>query len=134
MDSKRYATGASLAALLFVISAAVPTVAQQPTDLNTIMVLAPRITYKITRDRGSAIPQKVEIAEKSALVDYGDLDLTRTADLYTLQERVETASARICKELSELFPDGTPSTPVCIRRATDDAMQQVEQTARNSAR
>ncbi|HEU4774622.1 MAG TPA: UrcA family protein [Lysobacter sp.] len=134
MTSRISATGAGFAALLIGISAAGSAIAQEPTDLNTITVLAPRITYQTTRDRSSAIPKKLEIAQKSAMVDYGDLDLTRTADLYTLKERVEAAATRICGELSELFPDGTPSTPVCTRRATDDAMAQVERTARNASR
>ncbi|HUH91031.1 MAG TPA: UrcA family protein [Lysobacter sp.] len=134
MASRIFATGAGFAGLLIGISAAGSAIAQEPADLNTITVLAPRITYQTTRDRNSAIPKKLEIAQKSAMVDYGDLDLTRTADLYTLKGRVEAAAARICGELSELFPDGTPSTPVCTRRAIDDAMAQVERTARNASR
>ncbi|QOD90891.1 UrcA family protein [Lysobacter sp. CW239] len=134
MTSRISATGAGFAALLIGVSAAGSAVAQEPTDLNTITVLAPRITYQTTRDRESAIPKKLEIAQKSAMVDYGDLDLTRTADLYTLKGRVEAAATRICGELTELFPDGTPSTTVCTRRATDDAMAQVERTARNASR
>lgn len=134
MTSRIFVTGAGFAALLIGVSAAGSAVAQEPTDLNTITVLAPRITYQTTRDRESAIPKKLEIAQKSAMVDYGDLDLTRTADLYTLKGRVEAAATRICGELTELFPDGTPSTTVCTRRATDDAMAQVERTARNASR
>lgn len=80
------------------------------------------------------MPTRLKVAEKSASVNFGDLDLTRTADLYTLEERVAVAAARVCEELAAEFPDGTPSTPVCTRRATDDAMTRVQQTARQVAR
>ena len=135
MASKSRAIGALSAALVIALATAGTAIAQTPTEpqgLDTITVVAPRITYTIRRDRssGSAVPQKIEVAEKTALVSYGDLDLTRTADLYTLESRVDEAAARVCGELAQQFPEGEPSTAVCTRRATDDAMAHVRNTAR----
>jgi len=150
MASRSSAFGTLSAALLIAISAASPAIAQdtpedpvtqdtvtegqaqQPTELETVTVLAPRVTYRTTRAGDSVLPTTLEIAEKTATVNYGDLDLTRTADLYTLEERVAEAAARICEQLADQFPDGTPSTPDCTRRATDDAMTRVRMTARQA--
>jgi UrcA family protein len=111
------------------LSAGSPALAQAPTELGTITVMAPRITYQIRRERGSAIPMMQTIVQKSAMVRYGDLDLTRSADLYTLESRVGEAAAQVCGELAQEFPEGTPNTPTCTRRAIDDAMTQVRQAA-----
>jgi UrcA family protein len=151
MASRSYVTGTFSAALLIAASIAHPAPAQepapqepaaaqqpqteptgQPTELARVTVLAPRVVYRVARVGDSAIPQQLEVAEKEAMVEFADLDLTRTADLYTLEERVADAAARVCGELSEQFPDGTPSTTVCTRRATDDAMTRVRLAARKA--
>ena len=116
-------------ALLMALSTGSAALAQAPTELGTITVMAPRVTYQVRRERGSAIPMMLTIVEKSAIVRAGDLDLTRSADLYTLEARVGEAAARVCAELAQEFPDGTPDTPVCTRRAIEDAMTQVRQAA-----
>lgn len=134
MASRRTATGTVSVALLMALSSAGPAIAQTPTEIDTITVIAPRITYQVRREGGSVIPKETTVAEKSALVRFGDLDLTRTADLYQLEDRVGKAAAQVCGELAEQFPEGTPSTDTCTRRAIDDAMAQVQQVARQAAR
>lgn len=134
MVSRSRATG-TLAAALLVTLAASPAIAQTPTaptatQLETITVVAPRITYQVRRERGSAIPKQVTVVEKTALVNFGDLDLTRTTDIYTLEQRVADAAAQVCKEIADQVPEGQPSTPVCVRRAIEDAMAQVQLIAR----
>lgn len=127
-------------ALLIAVSSAIPVMAQtqsqprsqEPTELEAISVVAPRITYKTVRERGSVLPVFQTIAEKSARVNVADLDLTRTSDLYRLEGRVNEAAARVCDELAREFPDGEPSTPVCTRRAAEDAMAQVRQISREA--
>ncbi|MDK0767100.1 UrcA family protein, partial [Clostridium perfringens] len=81
-------------------STASPALAQAPTELGTITVMAPRITYQVRRERGSAIPMMQTIVQKSAIVRYGDLDLTRSADLYALEGRIGEAAAQVCGELA----------------------------------
>lgn len=130
MLSRSRATGTLAAALLLAL-AATPAIAQTPTaapptELDTVTVVAPRITYQVRREPGSVIPKQVTVVEKTALVNFGDLDLTRTTDVYTLEQRVAEAADRVCKEIADQVPDGQPSTPVCIRRAIEDAMAQVQ--------
>ncbi len=90
---------------------------------ETITVTAPRITI----EPGTPGVSKVITAEKSAMVAFSDLDLSRTADLQALEDRVREAAGEICRDLSGEMPFGQPSTSVCVRRALDDAMRQVQQ-------
>ena len=133
MTSRR-ATKMPFLLLPFALLGADAAIAQQPTAVEGITVMAPRITYRIERQRGSAVPVKVTLAEQSAVVDIADLDLARTADLYTTEERVSEAARTLCEDLTRQFPDGSPSTAVCTRRAIDDAMEQVYQVARATPR
>ncbi len=130
MATPLWVTGALTSALIVGLSAsATPVVAQPMTEaeLERITVVAPRITHQ--RERSGRV--EVTTAEKSAFVNFGDLDLTRTADLYRLEDRVIQAAERVCSELADLYPDGEPSINVCINRAIDDAMVLVRQAARN---
>lgn len=125
--------------LMLAIGWSAPAVAQttataEPTELEAITVVAPRITYKYQRERGSAVPQMVTIAEKSAQVSFADLDLTRSSDVYKLEERVNVAAGKVCEELAQQFPEGEPSTPVCTRRAVDDAMPLVRLAAQRAGK
>ena len=54
--------------------------------------MGPRITYQIKREGDPGRPKAVTIAAKSAIVTVSDLDLTRTADLYALEERFADAT------------------------------------------
>ena len=133
MASTTFKTGAVPVALLLALSAAIPAIAQTKatsTDLDTVTVVAPRITSQVKRESGSVIPKEITVAEKKAQVSYSDLDLTRTADLYTLEDRIGKAAARVCDELAQEFPEGEPSAAVCTRRATDDAMAQLRRVGR----
>jgi len=135
MASRSHATATLSVALLIALSAASPAIAQAPTkpgavELETITVVAPRITYQVRRERGSAIPKEVTVVEQTALVNFGDLDLTRTADLATLEERISAAATQVCQSVAEQVPEGQPSTPVCTQRAIDDAMAQARMIVR----
>lgn len=134
MASTTFKTGAVPVALLLALSAAaIPVIAQTKapsTELETVTVVAPRITYQVKREGGSAVPKEIMVAEKKAQVTYSDLDLTRTADLYALEDRIGKAAARVCEELAQEFPDGEPTVSVCARRATDDAMAQLRRVSR----
>lgn len=118
------------AALLAALAAGpAPAIAQdQPNaeELEAIMVVAPRIT----RQQQQGGRRQVSAAEQTAQVDFSDLDLSRTVDMFTLEDRVKQAADRVCEELTELYPEGEPSTEVCVRRATDDAMAQVRHATR----
>ena len=138
MASRSHATGTLSVALLIALATGSPAIAQTPTtptpatpatpatEMETITVVAPRITYQVRRERGSAIPKEVTVVEETALVNIGDLDLTRTSDLYTLEERITEAAARVCEGVAAQVPQGQPSTAVCTRRSIDDAMAQAQ--------
>lgn len=125
MIEKTYIAGGALALLLVGLSAAAgPANADteaQAKAYETVTVTAPRVTV----EPGTPGVSKVTTAEMSALVAFSDLDLSRTADLQALEARVREAAEGICGDLSADMPFGQPSTSVCVRRAVDDAMQQV---------
>jgi UrcA family protein len=137
MISKTFTTGAVAASMLMVLSIATPAMAQgqtrsmdesqtKSTELGAITVVAPRIAYKeVRRVRGSVIPKEITLIKKTVQVSYADLDLRRTSDLYTLEDRVGKAAAGVCQDLAHEVPDGEPDTAICERRAIKDAMAQL---------
>ena len=136
MANKSLAMGAIPLGLLFALSTGGSAIAQkntQPQELETITVVAPRITYQVKREGGSVIPKEVTIAKKTAVVSYADLNLSRTADLYTLEDRIDKAAAQVCQELAQELPDGEPNVTVCTRRAADDAMAYLRRMNRQMA-
>lgn len=99
----------------------------EPRRIEGVTVMAPRITYEVSRAGGEGVPLSVEMTKASSLVSLKDLDLNRTADLFVVQERIESAAKRVCTELVEKYPRGQPEQDVCERRAIEDAMAQVRQ-------
>ena len=132
MASKSFAMGVIPAGLLIALCAGGSAIAQtsaQPKEVESIVVVAPRITYREVRPKdGSVIPKEVTITKKTALVSYGDLDLSRTADLYALEDRIDKAAAQYAgnwrrksqraSRTSPSAPIGQPATPwrTCDRR------------------
>tara|TARA_R110002110_G_scaffold111137_2_gene276814 strand:+ start:9953 stop:10255 length:303 start_codon:yes stop_codon:yes gene_type:complete len=92
--------------------------------MEEIVVVAPRITREREERVGVA---RVLTVNRDEAVSLADLDLSRTADVRKLEQRIAEAAGRICEELANEYPFGEPSTPVCIRRAVDDAMAQVDE-------
>jgi UrcA family protein len=122
------AVSAALVTVLFSFQP-VPAYADEAVEeevVDRIRVVAPRVTRTQTR----VGRYDVEMAELSEYVDFPDLDLTRTADLFELQERVHEAATEICTHLADMYTRGTPTTETCIRRAVDDASVLVEAAAR----
>ncbi|PLW82573.1 hypothetical protein CWI75_08270 [Kineobactrum sediminis] len=120
-----------IAAIALAAACHSPVFAQQDQDLleiddekvmEEVIVVAPRITRETPLDAMGGL-----IVERDEILDITDLDLTRTADLLVLEQRIEDAATRICNELDSLYPLGSPRTLVCIRRAVEDTMAQVEQ-------
>lgn len=104
----------------------------RPTPIEGVTVVAPRITFDTEQRRrprdGSAVP--VEVTEATETVSTDGLDLTRTADLFALEERVEAAATRVCGALEQKYPEGEPRKDICVDRATDDAMARVHRMTR----
>ncbi len=67
---------------------------------------------------------KVEVVSVSHRVTYNDLDLTKSADAATLEQRISSAAKSACTELDKLYPIGSSptQTDACTKSATDKAM------------
>lgn len=99
--------------------------------IEEILVVAPRIT----REREERVGvTRVLTVDRDEAVNLEDLDLSRTADVRKLEQRIAEAARRICEELADEYPFGQPNTPVCIRRAIDDAMAQVDEAVDEAIR
>lgn len=99
-------------------------VADDTDAMEKITVTAPRIKNV---ERVPSGVSKVLTAKGEVRVKFDDLDLTRTADLRILEDRVNEAVTSLCQKLKEDLPFGQPKTPVCIHRTVNNAMAQVEQ-------
>lgn len=62
-------------------------------------------------------------------VSYADLDLTKAADVATLEQRVKDTAASSCKEIRVDVPIDGWTVERCVREATADAMVQVNKAA-----
>lgn len=103
-----------------------PVMAETPAEadaMDKITVVEPRVKKA---ERVWSGVSTVRSAERDVRVQLDDLDLARTADLQRLQDRLNTAATRLCQELRNDLPHGTPETQECIQRAMNDAMEQVE--------
>lgn len=60
-------------------------------------------------------------------VQYGDLDLTRHADVETLYARITAAANRVCGRASPIELRKLQITKACRERAIADAVEQVNQ-------
>lgn len=122
---------AIIAAIALAAAYHFPVFGQQDQDLleiddekvmEEVIVVAPRITRETPQDAMGGL-----IVERDEILDITGLDLTRTSDLLELEQRIEDSATRLCNELEEEYPLGSPRTLVCIRRAVEDTMAQVEQ-------
>lgn len=107
--------------------------AAQPPMIEGIIVVAPRVTYETERRRydktdGSVLPYR--ITEATETVPTQGLDLNRTADLFVLEERIQTAAKRVCNQLQQKYPEGEPAMDTCVDRAVQDAMSQARRMTR----
>lgn len=103
--------------------------AQEPAiDKGVVTVVAPRI-----RERVRSGATEFMTVDKTVSVSFSDLDISRTADFYLLENRIRVVAKDICEELTEQFPRGKPRTAVCVERAVDDALQQARQIVMHRA-
>jgi len=125
------ATGLAAAFTIATLIPAVSAVAEDTRVMYEIVVVAPRITRERVERAGVA---RVFTVNRDEAVNLADLDLSRTADMKTLEQRIADAAKRICEELANEYPFGQPRTPVCIRRAINDAMAQVDEAVEEAIR
>jgi UrcA family protein len=107
--------------------------AAKPPMIEGIIVLAPRITYETDRrvnDRTDRSILPYQITEATETVPVAGLDLSRSRDVFLLEERIEAAAKRVCAKLEQKYPRGEPRMDVCVERAVDDAWERVRNMAR----
>ena len=59
-------------------------------------------------------------------VSYADLDLSKPADVATLERRINEEALAICDRIGTDYPESTPKTADCAKDATARAMAQVK--------
>ena len=126
MTSRNPAIATASIALLAAAVCAPPAIAQTPTELETIRVIAPSIIYRQEHQSGTAMPPS-RVAEKSALVKFDDLDLKLPGDRRILNERVAMTAEELCKDLAREVPKGSPGTVGCTKMAIEESQAQVRQ-------
>lgn len=131
MTRKMLATGVASAAVL-IAGSLIPASAQAQSadstaEIKAVTVVAPRVVRRQMDGR-----TLVEVTQKSAAVYHGDLDLSRTADVSRLEDRVIDAATKVCMELEEQLPFGQPDPKVCANRAREDAMVLVQEAIQNA--
>lgn len=131
---KRVMASTGFGALLMLGAGMIPEAAAEAADaglrpIDEIVVVAPRIRQERDRRAGTS---RITTISRDIRVDFSDLDLKRTTDLYVLEERVNEAAREVCEDLAEIFPHAQPSVAVCIRRAVEDAMVQVREAAQRA--
>jgi UrcA family protein len=60
-------------------------------------------------------------------VSYADLDLSKSADVATLEKRINEEAQAICERIAKDYPDSTPKTAECAKNAAAKAMVQAKQ-------
>ncbi len=113
---------ASLAAGLIGIA-----VAAEP--LGEVTVQASRVMKTTVGRTSSGIP--IVDSTLSYGVSYADLNLTKHADVVTLQTRVKDAAKKACTQLGHLFPvtQFQQTDAECTKAAADKALAKVDELA-----
>jgi UrcA family protein len=55
-------------------------------------------------------------------VSYADLDLTKSADVATLEKRINDEANVLCERIAKDYPNSTPATADCAKKAAAKAL------------
>ena len=122
------AAGALVGALAMPIgSAAAQTTYRTTATVEQMTVIAPRVQHRTIGRSDTGIP--IEEMSLSHVVDYSDLDLSRSTDIQRLDYRIRQAAYAACSDLNHeypeaLYPSYQSSDRSCVARATDEGMAQ----------
>lgn len=106
--------------------------AAQAQPIETITVTAPRIVQQTITTGRTYTGTPVETTTISRNVNFGDLNLTKHADVEKLKMRVKDTAKDLCKELDKLYPL-QPKDETCVRKSEDRAMVQVNNAIKEAA-
>lgn len=90
-------------------------------NLNGVGIAAALLIAGTLLTSTSAAAREHARGERSAIVQYGDLDLTREAGMKTLYSRLERAAKRVCRPYGGLSVDSDTRWD-CISTALSDAI------------
>ena len=96
--------------------------------MTEVIVEAPRISHTGSRSRPLGAP--VELALIRYRVSYADLDLATRAGARALEERINDAAQRACKDVESHVAASEvsqPDEPSCVKSAVDGAMRQARE-------
>ena len=107
------------AAWLFAAGAQAQT---QPHTVREIVITSPKVVHeRIGRSSNGAHEELISLSHR---ITYDDLDLSKTADLATLRNRVKDAAELGCQQLEKIYPL-SQHDPDCIKKAVGRAMPQI---------
>lgn len=107
------------AAWLFAAGAQAQT---QPHTVREIVITSPKVVHeRIGRSSNGAHEELISLSHR---ITYDDLDLSKTADLATLRNRVKDAAELGCQQLEKIYPL-SQHDPDCIKNAVGRAMPQI---------
>jgi UrcA family protein len=96
--------------------------------MTEVIVEAPRVVH--STDRVRPVGGQIDIASVRYRVSYADLNLATHTGAVALEERVNDAAKRACKQLeTAAAPNATAvaGDPPCLKTAVDGAMKQVRE-------
>lgn len=129
----RYLTEGALLTTAMVLATTfgvVPACAQgeEADVIEEIVVVRAPIERRTVEPAGPGRP-KTEVIELSRQVSFADLDLTRHADVVTLEQRIERTAEQACERLNEMFPvtrEDRQGTARCVKEAVAMAETQLQ--------
>jgi len=111
------------------LAAGVFGVAMAAEPMQEVTVQASRVMKTTVGRTSSGIP--IVDSALSYGVSYADLDLSKHADVVTLQTRVKDAAKKACSQLTHLYPvtQFQESDADCTKAASDKALAKVDALA-----
>ena len=104
-------------------------------SMTEVIVEVPKISH--TGGRSQPLGAPVELALIRYRVSYADLNLATRAGAKTLEERINDAAQRACKDVeAHMAPNdiSLPDDPPCVKTAVDGAMRQAREAIAAAAR
>jgi UrcA family protein len=96
--------------------------------VTEVIVEAPKVTH--TGQKAAPLGASIDLASIRYRVTYGDLDLVTPGGAKALEERINDAAKRACKQLEDSLPPNSysaPGDPPCVKSAVDGAMKQARE-------
>jgi UrcA family protein len=100
------------------------------TPQEQIEVVGPRIIRSHVGGPGSLGNDVLTLTHH---VGYGDLDLARSADAKTLEQRIRDSADEVCTQLAKVPPE-EPKSQDCVQQAVNGAMRQAREAIADAQR